>query len=77
MTAQAGDRITVESKKLVQPARRGVIEEVLQESPPRFRVRWDDGRESLFTPSAGSATVEAQKQSRAKKTTKAKAKAKA
>jgi hypothetical protein len=27
-----------------------VIEEVLNEEPPRFRVRWDDGHTTLFSP---------------------------
>ena len=66
MTADVGDRIVVESEKVAQSGRAGLIEEVLQESPPRYRVRWDDGRESIFSPAAGSARIE-----------KAKAKAKA
>jgi hypothetical protein len=41
-----------------------VIEEVLREEPPRFRVRWDDGHTSVFCPSAGVARIEAQKQTR-------------
>jgi hypothetical protein len=61
MTAQAGDAIVVESERVAQPVRRGVIEEVLQEEPPRFRIRWDDGHTSIFTPSAGAATFEKRK----------------
>ncbi len=57
MKPQAGDAIVVESEKVAQPRRTGVIEEVLQEDPPRVRVRWDDGHTSIFTPSAGAATV--------------------
>jgi Domain of unknown function (DUF1918) len=57
MTAHAGDSIVVESERVDQPERRGVIEEVLQEVPPRFQVRWEDGHTSIFTPSAGSARV--------------------
>jgi uncharacterized protein DUF1918 len=57
MKPQAGDTIVVESEKVAQPHRTGVIEEVLQEDPPRVRVRWDDGHTSIFTPSAGAATV--------------------
>jgi hypothetical protein len=67
MNATVGDRIIVESKKVAQPGRAGLIEEVLQESPPRYRVRWDGGHESIFSPSAGSARIE-------KATTEAKAK---
>ena len=64
MTAQAGDAIVVESERVDQPVRRGVIEEVLQEEPPRFRIRWDDGHASIFTPSAGAATIEKRKKAR-------------
>ena len=64
MTAHAGDMIVVESERVTQPVRRGVIEEVLQEEPPRFRIRWDDGHSSIFTPSAGSARIEKRKKAR-------------
>jgi len=31
-----------------------VIEEVLRGEPsPRYRVRWEDGRESIYTPAGG------------------------
>jgi hypothetical protein len=56
--ARAGDRIVVESEKVAQPPRTGVIEELVQEDPPRFRVRWDDGRTTTFSPAAGSARIE-------------------
>ena len=58
MIAAVGDRIIVESEKVAQPGRAGVVQEVLQESPPRYRVRWDAGHESIFSPSAGSARIE-------------------
>jgi hypothetical protein len=61
MTAEAGDLIVVESERVAQSVRRGVIEEVLREEPPRFRIRWDDGHTSIFTPSAGSARIEKRK----------------
>jgi hypothetical protein len=57
MRPHAGDRITIESEKVAQPGRAGVIEEVLQEDPPRLRVRWEDGHSSILTPSAGAARV--------------------
>lgn len=57
MDAHAGDRIVVESEKVGQPARAGVIEEVVQEQPPRLRVRWEDGHTSVFVPSAGAARI--------------------
>ncbi|MGH3016064.1 MAG: DUF1918 domain-containing protein [Gaiellaceae bacterium] len=61
MSAQAGDVIVVEAERVAQPVRRGVIEEVLQEEPARFRIRWDDGHTSIFAPSAGAATIEKRK----------------
>jgi hypothetical protein len=63
MAARAGDVIVVEAERVMQPDRRGVIEEVLKEEPPRFRVRWDDGHASIFTPSAGVARTERPKAS--------------
>jgi hypothetical protein len=57
MRAHAGDRIVVESERAAQPGRTGVIEEILGEDPTRVRVRWDDGHTSIFTPSAGAATI--------------------
>lgn len=60
MKADAGDRIIVETERLTRGVRTGVIEEVLQEQPPRFRVRWDDGHISTMTPAAGAATIEKQ-----------------
>jgi len=56
MTARVGDRIVVESEKVGQAAREGVILEVIEASYGiRYRVRWDDGHESTIRPSAGSA----------------------
>jgi hypothetical protein len=69
VTAQAGDVVVVESERVAQPVRRGVIEEVLQEQPPRFRIRWDDGHTSIYTPSAGAARIEARKKTRRPKPT--------
>jgi hypothetical protein len=58
MTAKAGDRIVVESESVGQPTREGEVVEVLEGSTgARYRVRWDDGHESTFTPSGGSARV--------------------
>jgi hypothetical protein len=35
--AHAGDRIVVESERVAQPPRKGVVEEVIAEEPPRLR----------------------------------------
>jgi hypothetical protein len=61
MEGRTGDSIVVESERVAQPSRRGVIEEVLQADPPRFRVRWEDEHISIFTPTAGSARIERRK----------------
>ena len=62
MSGKPGDRIVVESEQVGTPSRDGEILEVI-EGPAgvRYRVRWADGHESLFTPSVGSATVVARK----------------
>jgi Domain of unknown function (DUF1918) len=57
MRGSIGDVIVVESERVAAPARRGVIEEVVREEPPCYRVRWEDGHESTFTPSAGAARI--------------------
>jgi hypothetical protein len=59
--AHAGDRIVVESERVTQAPRRGVVEEVIAEEPPRLRVRWDDGHTSVFAPAAGVVRVEESK----------------
>ncbi|HLG07931.1 MAG TPA: DUF1918 domain-containing protein [Gaiellaceae bacterium] len=66
MDVRVEDRIVVESERATQSARAGVIEEVLAQDPPRFRVRWDDGRTSIFAPSAGVARIERRKRERVK-----------
>ena len=58
MKAQVGASIVVESERTTKPQRRGVIEEVLREDPARYRVRWDDGHETIFAPASGSARIE-------------------
>jgi hypothetical protein len=58
VSVKIGDRVTVEAERATQTARHGVIEEILQETPPRFRVHWDDGHESILTPAAGALRVE-------------------
>jgi hypothetical protein len=57
MRPHVGDRIVVESERVAQPSRTGVIEEIVREDPPRVRVRWDDGHSSVLSPSSGAATI--------------------
>ncbi|MGH3113628.1 MAG: DUF1918 domain-containing protein [Gaiellaceae bacterium] len=69
MEAQPGDVIVVESERVAQPERRGVVEEVLREEPPCFRVRWEDGHTSILTPSAGTARIKRRRRARGRKVT--------
>jgi hypothetical protein len=59
--AHTGDRIVVESERVSQPPRRGIVEEILRDEPPRLRVRWDDGHTSIFAPAAGALRIEQRK----------------
>jgi Domain of unknown function (DUF1918) len=62
MSGRIGDRIVVEAERADQTGRVGVIEKVLEEEPPRYEVRWDDGHTSIILPSAGAATIEQKSQ---------------
>jgi hypothetical protein len=49
--AQAGDLVVITGHRVGEAQRLGEILEVLGEpSHERYRVQWDDGHESLFTP---------------------------
>jgi hypothetical protein len=55
MKLEAGDRIRVESESTERAPRTGVVEEVISAAhSPRYRIRWDDGHESVYTPAAGA-----------------------
>jgi len=55
MEFKAGDRVKVESESSESPARTGVVDEVVNGAPsPRYRISWDDGHESIYTPAAGA-----------------------
>lgn len=48
--AQVGDLIVIHGHRLGEPSRTGEILEVLGTAEhERHHVRWDDGRESIFT----------------------------
>ncbi len=58
MQGKAGDRIVVESESVGTPTREGEVLEVIEGSVGvRYRIRWTDGHESVFTPSGGSAKI--------------------
>jgi Domain of unknown function (DUF1918) len=53
-----GDRLIVESERVGEPPREGVILEVLgAEGGLHYRVRWENGHESSFYPSGGSISI--------------------
>jgi Domain of unknown function (DUF1918) len=55
MEFKAGDRVEVESESTERPPRKGVIKEVVHGPPSaRYRIDWDDGHESIYTPAAGA-----------------------
>ncbi len=55
---KVGDRMSMESERIGQSAREGVIQEVLGAGEnTHYRVRWDDGHESTFYPTAGTTTI--------------------
>ncbi len=55
---RVGDRLIVESERVGHPSREGEIVEVIGSGVSvHYRVRWEDGHESVFFPSAGSVTI--------------------
>jgi hypothetical protein len=55
MEFKSGDRVQVESESTGRAPRTGVVEEVVQGTVnPRYRIRWDDGHESIYTPAVGA-----------------------
>ena len=55
---KVGDRLLVEAERIGRQRREGEILEVLTGGAGvHYRVRWDDGHESTFFPSAGNAEI--------------------
>ena len=55
MDAKTGDRVIVDGDRVGQPERHGEVLEVIEGATViTYRVRWDDGHESIFTPAAGA-----------------------
>jgi hypothetical protein len=60
LPAEPGDRVLVESHRVGEAARKGEILEVLGiREFPHYRVRWEDGRETLFYPSNDARIIRA------------------
>ena len=59
MAFEVGQRVVTESESTDRRPRSGVVEEVLRGDPsPRYRIRWDDGHESIYTPASGALRAE-------------------
>src|SRR6266542_6389540 len=57
--ARKGDLIVVNARRVGGPPREGEIIEVIEgERRVQYRVRWNDGHESLFAPGAGASRIE-------------------
>ena len=55
MVLDVGTRVTAEAESTDQRPRSGEILEVLRTAPsPRYRIHWDDGHETIYTPAAGA-----------------------
>jgi len=55
MAFEVGTAVVTQAGSTSRGPRLGTIEEVLRGDPsPRYRVRWDDGRESVYTPADGA-----------------------
>ena len=58
MDAKVGDEIVVDALLTGGPPRRGEVLEVMDRGGvTHFRVRWDDGHESVFFPSSDAHVV--------------------
>ncbi len=61
MKAKVGDRVVTEGAHVDEPRRTGeVIEVPHADGEPPFRVRWEDGHESLWYPGTDSHVVSQQ-----------------
>lgn len=58
MHAKVGDEVVVDAPHTGDPQRKGEILEILDEGRVvHYRVRWDDGHESLFFPGSDAHVV--------------------
>jgi Domain of unknown function (DUF1918) len=58
MTFQVGDRVVAEAESTERQPHSGTVREVMRELPARYRIEWDDGHESIYTPAAGALHAE-------------------
>jgi hypothetical protein len=58
MQATTGDRIVIETQTLDTPKRQGEVVEVIGEGDKKhYRVRWQDGHESIYFPGPNAHVV--------------------
>ena len=56
--AKVGDEIVVDNMQIGHPPRKGqVLEAIGDGDTQHYRVKWDDGHESIFFPASTSHTV--------------------
>ena len=56
--AKVGDTVVLESERVGESDRAGVVLEVLDRGDaPHYRVRWEDGHETTIFPNAGSLRI--------------------
>ena len=61
MEASVGDKLIIESNRVGTSRKTGTVTEVLgREGAHHYRVRWDDGKESIFFPSSDASVEHAQ-----------------
>jgi hypothetical protein len=53
MDLKVGDRVAAESESTERPPRTGTVDAVIVPSR-RYRICWDDGHTSIYTPAAGA-----------------------
>jgi hypothetical protein len=53
MAARIGDRVALQPGRIHVLPRTGTVEAVLGTEPPRYQVRWDDGKWSIIAPTDG------------------------
>lgn len=59
MAFQIGNRVVAAAESTDRRPRRVVIDEAVRGDPsPRYRIRWDDGRETIYTPASGALRAE-------------------
>ena len=54
MVFKVGERVAEHARSTARHGRSGEVREVLGGHIPRYRIRWDDGHESIYTAASGA-----------------------